>query len=467
MIVKKFTLTGVSAALLLLSGCAVGPDYQRPEAPTCLQYKEAQGWSQSQPQDQQQKGEWWAVYQDPQLSSLLQQVAINNQNVAQYAAQYAQAKAMAKAAGADLYPQLDLGTSVTRSGSSAAVANSMKVSGSASWELDLWGKLRRTREEQTASAQASAADLANALLSAQSELAQNYFQLRILDARIEMYDTNIKIYSKYLTVVENQYKAGMSSKADVAQARNQLHSVEASEYDLTWQRAQYEHAIAVLVGKVPSTFKIDPAPLSYHLPQVPGSIPSALLQRRPDIAAAERSVASANAAIGVAIAGYYPDLTLSATGGYQSSTWSDLFSLPSRVWSIGPELSGSVLDFGRNSAEVDNARAAYDASVASYRQTVLSAFAEVEDYLAETAALQKQMVAQKLATDAAMESAKVTMNQYQAGMISYLNAATTEATSLNSQQNLLSLVGTQLLTSVKLIAALGGGWDVQQLPATE
>ena len=458
-------LTPIMLALLL-SGCTLGPDYHRPEMSVPVHYKEAKGWQQATPQDDLHKGEWWAVYHDATLSSLLSQVSINNQNVANYAAQYRQAQALASQSRAELFPSLGYDSSVTRSGSHATTDSSQRTTSSshqaelsASWELDLWGKLRRTLEENKASAQASAAELANITLSAQSELAQDYFQLRIMDQKIALYQQSIDAYQRYLTVIENKYQTGSESRATLAQAQMQLESARASAQDYQWQRAQMEHAIALLVGKAPADFSLPVAKLDATLPTVPAALPTQLLQRRPDIAYAERNVAAANAAVGVAIAGYFPDLTLSASGGVSASTLHNLFSLPNRIWSLGPELSGTLLDFGATSSQVEQARASYDASVASYRQSVLEALQEVEDELVELNTLQGEMASQQRATAAAQESARVTRNQYDAGMIDYLDVATTENSSLSEQQNLLSLQSTQWVSSVALIAALGGGWQ--------
>ena len=454
------------ALALLMGGCAVGPDYQRPTAPGALHYKEAQGWLQASPQDQASKGAWWAVYRDATLDGLLRQVQVSNQNVAQYEAQYRQALALASESRSDLLPSVTGSGSSTRSGTASSsetgksISNSHSLQASASWELDIWGKLRRTLEENRASADASAAELANITLSAQSTLAQDYFQLRILDQRIALYQKSVEAYQRYLTVINNKYLAGSESRGTLAQAETQLQSARASALDLSWQRAQLEHAIAVLIGKTPAAFSLAVAPLQATLPTIPQALPADLLQRRPDIAQAERTVAAANAAIGVAIAGYYPDLTLSASGGYSSSTFSHLISLPNRVWSLGPELSGTLLDFGATSAKVEQARAAYDADVASYRQTVLSGFEEVENYLVELHTFAAEMQAQQRAAASAQESARVTYNQYQAGMIDYLDVASTENTSLSQQQSLLTLQSTQWVTSVKLIVALGGGWKI-------
>lgn len=451
--------------MLLLSGCTVGPDYQRPAMAMPVHYKEAKGWQPATPLDQQNKGEWWAVYHDATLSGLLSQVSISNQNVANYAAQYRQAQALASESRAALFPSLGYDSSVTRSGSHATTGSSRTTSSShqaelsASWELDLWGKLRRTLEENRASAAASAAELANITLSAQSELAQDYFQLRFMDQKIALYQQSVEAYQRYLKVITNQYQAGTASLATQAQAQMQLESASASAQDYQWQRAQMEHAIALLVGKAPADFSLPAAPLQATLPAIPASLPGQLLQRRPDIAYAERNMAAANAAVGVAVAGYYPDITLSASGGVSSSVLHSLFALPNRVWSLGPALSGTLLDFGATSAQVDQARASWDASVASYRQTVLEALQEVEDQLVELNTLQGEIAAQQRAAVAAQSSARVTRNQYEAGMIDYLDVATTENSSLSEQQSLLTLQSTRWVSSVALIAALGGGWQ--------
>lgn len=468
---KTLTKLTPIALALLLSGCMVGPDYHRPAAEVPLHYKEAKGWQQATPLDGQPKGEWWRVFNDPELNRLMPQVVLSNQNIAMYAAQYRQAQALAAQSKAALFPSLGISADSSRSGShtnSQPVARTVSTSHSAeltaSWEVDLWGRLRRQRQEEQASASASAAELANATLSAQSELAQDYFQLRFLDQRIALYQQSITAYEGYLRVITNQYQAGSVDRGTLAQAQMQLSSTRSTVLGYQWQRAQLEHAIALLVGKTPAQFSLPPEPLQATLPHIPVSVPGALLQRRPDIAYAERNVAAANAAVGVAIAGYYPDLTLSASGGFSSSVLHSLFSLPERVWSLGPSLSGTLLDFGATSASVEQARAAYDASVASYRQTVLTAMQDVEDNLVELNTLQQEIEAQQQATEAAIDSARVTRNQYNAGMIDYLDVATTENSSLSARQNLLSLQSSQWLTSVALIAALGGGWDSSQLP---
>ncbi len=462
----KMSLRLTPVILVLLSGCTVGPDYQRPSMTLPVHYKEARGWQQATPQDDASKGEWWAVYRDPQLDALLRQVSLSNQNVASYAALYRQAQALAAQSRAGLFPSVSYDGSTTRSSSQTngqrSTSNAHQAELSASWELDLWGKQRRTLEENRASAEASAAELANMTLSAQSELAQDYFQLRVMDEKIALYQRSVAAYERYLAVINNKYQAGSESRGTLAQAQMQLESARSTAQDYQWQRAQLEHAIAILVGKAPADFSLPVAKLNATLPAIPQTLPAGLLQRRPDIAEAERNVAAANAAIGVAVAGYYPDLSLSASGGVSSSAIQNLFSLPNRVWSLGPSLSGTLLDFGATSAQVDQARAAYDSNVASYRQTVLEALQEVEDGLVELGTLQGEIASQQRASDAAQESARVTRNQYEAGMIDYLDVATTENSSLSEQQSLLSLQSTQWVASVELIAALGGGWHTSQ-----
>jgi NodT family efflux transporter outer membrane factor (OMF) lipoprotein len=482
---NPFTLSRAASALLValaLGGCTVGPDYRKPPAPLSATFKEAAGWKAAHPQDELPKGPWWQLYQDPRLDALVAQVRLNNQNVAEYAALYRQALGLVRQSEAERLPTLTASGDSTRSGSASGssrtttstgstgttsstsssggtISNTRSASLDLSWEVDIWGKLRRTVEADRASAQASAADLANATLSAQSSLAQAYFQLRILDQRIALYAQTIRGYQRYVQIIQNKYDEQISSRADLATGKTQLQSAQASMLDLQWQRAQYEHAIALLLGKPPAQFSLAAdAGWQYHLPDVPLGVPSRLLERRPDIAAAERAMAAANANVGVATAAYYPDLNLGASLGYQSSSLSDLFSLPNRFWSLGPSLAGTLLDFGATRASVDQARAAYDAKVAAYRQTVLSGLGEVEDYLVQLRTLEPELVARRNAAQAAEDSATVSRDQYEAGVIDYLDVATTQATSLNERQTLLSLVGTQLVASVQLQVALGGSW---------
>jgi NodT family efflux transporter outer membrane factor (OMF) lipoprotein len=466
---KNFFQHGLTLVLAAgLSACAVGPDYQRPPVNVSSHFKQMDGWRQAAPGDALPKGAWWAMYQDPELSALLEQVQISNQNVAQYDAAYRKAAALVKTARASFYPTVSATVDGTRAGGKSSSADSTSTATlSASWEPDVWGKVRRTVEQDSASAAASQAQLASITLSAQSSLAQDYFQLRVMDEKIALYQQTVTAYEGYLKVVEQQFQVGSTSSATVATAQTQLESARASVLDLQWQRAQLEHAIAVLIGRPPAEFQIVARPLRYIVPAIPVGLPSALLERRPDVAYAERNMAAANAAIGVAQAAYYPDLTLSASGGTSGSPLSKLLSLSNRLWSLGAEVSGTVLDFGATSGGVEQARASYDGQVAAYRQAVLTGLQEVENYLVQLHTLETEIAVQQRSADAAKAAARLTYNQYRAGMINYLNVATTEATSLTQQQNVLTLISSQLVASVELIAALGGGWDVHDMPAAD
>lgn len=475
---RSLALIPCALALAVLAGCTVGPDYQRPQAPLSTTFKEAAGWKAAAPNDARPKGPWWSLYGDERLDGLMSQVSVSNQTVAQYEAQYRQALALVQETRAGEFPSLtgtlsstrsesgsssSSGSSSTTSAVASGPSNSHSASLSLSWEADLWGKLRRGVERDRASAQASAADLANAVLSAQSELAQDYFKLRVADQQIDLYQRTVEAYSRYAQITQNRYDEQISSRADLAQAQTLLESARASLLASQWARAQYEHAIALLIGKTPAEFSLPPDPnWRFSVPSIPVGVPTALLERRPDVAAAEREMASANAAVGVAVAAYYPDLTLGASGGYQGSTLSHLVSTPNRFWSIGPSITTTFLDFGANRAAADQARASYDAQVAAYRQTVLTAVGEVEDYLVQLRTQAPQLDALQRAVDAAAESARVTLDQYQAGKIDYLDVATTQATLLSQRQSYLSLASTQMVTSVELIAALGGSWEQGQ-----
>ncbi|WP_111893071.1 efflux transporter outer membrane subunit [Acinetobacter sp. MB5] len=464
---KNKLCLALCCALPIFSGCTVGPNYKKPEISMPVTYKEAaQGWKVAQPQDQQSRGAWWEIYQDPILNNLQQQVVVSNQNVAQYVAKYEQAAALVSQAKAERAPTVSATGSGTRSAQSQAKpSNSYTAEASLSWELDLWGKLKRTVREDKASAQASAADLANATLSAQTTLAQDYFALRVLDKRIALYDKTIDTYTRYRKVLAAKYKEGVIAKSDLTQAESSLYSAKSSREDLVWQRAQYEHAIAMLIGKMPAQFDLPVSQAALpKTPNVPLTLPSRLLERRPDIASAERSLAAANEEIGIAIAGYFPDITLSGSGGYSASGLSNLISAQNLLWSLGASATQTVFDFGANKAKVKQARAAYDESVANYKQTVLEAMQNIEDYLAEGTSLGKEVQHTSQSLAAATETARIMRNQYNAGMIDYTDVASTEATRLSSEQSLLQLQSTQLQNSVALITALGGGWQSSDLP---
>ena len=475
---KIKTLPAALSALFLLAGCAVGPDYKRDDVDTPAAFKEAEGWKQAAPRDDAQRGNWWELYGDPQLNDLVKQVAVSNQNVRAAEAQYRQAAALLDATQAQYYPTLSSGVSASRgqgtsSTSSAStvtpgapIRNTARASLNVSWEADVWGRIHRTVEANEASAQASNDDLRAALLSAQATLVQTYLQLRVIDAERRMLNDTVVAYDRSLQITRNQYVAGVAGRVDVAQAESQLKSTQAQAIDLGVQRAQYEHAIATLVGKAPADFRIESNDSIPMLPSIPLALPSELLERRPDIASAERNMAAANAQIGVAQAAYFPDLTLSGTGGYQSSSFSKLLTLPNRFWSVGPALALTLFDAGARSAAKAQAVAGYDKNVALYRQTVLSAFQEVEDNLAALRILADEAEPQKAAAVSAAEAQTITTNQYQAGTVSYLNVVTTQAAALTAARNELNITGRQLVASAALLKALGGNWQSAPAGAT-
>lgn len=464
---------GVGALLCaaLLSACAVGPDYHRPTVAEPVQFKEASGWRQAQPSDALARGAWWELYGDAQLNGLVDNLNRSNQTVAQYEAQYRQARALVRSARGAFFPTLSLDASKNRasqgtgssgsslSSSSSGIRDTYNTQLGVSWEADVWGRLRRGLEADTASAQASYADLAAMRLSLQSELVQAYLQLRVLDEQKRLLESTLDTYQRSLTLTQNQYKAGISGQDAVAQAQTQLKSTQADLIDLIWQRAQQENAIAVLTGQPPANFSLAPVQTVPQLPGIPLGVPSQWLERRPDIASAERAVIAANANIGVAKTAYYPDLTLSLAGGYSSSTFANWISLPNRFWSVGPQLAMTLFDGGQRAAEVERSEAVYDQTVAQYRQTVLSGFQEVENYLSQLKVYEDEAVVRQQALDAARQSLRLTTNQYRAGVIGYLDVVTVQATALSNERTVLALLQSRLIASVQLIAALGGGWD--------
>ncbi|NCE91134.1 efflux transporter outer membrane subunit [Pseudomonas sp. L13] len=458
---------------MLLSACAIGPDYKRPEVIEPVQFKEAQGWRQANPSDSLARGAWWELYGDRQLNDLVVRLNASNQTVAQAEARFRQAQALVRSSRGAFYPSVDLSVGKTRasqgtgsssaslSSSSSGIRDTLNAQLGVSWEADIWGKLRRGLEANEASAEASSADLAAMRLSQQSELVQSYLQLRVMDEQTRLLQATLDTYQRSLKMTENQYRAGVAGKDAIAQAQTQLKTTQASLIDLIWQRAQLENAIAVLIGEAPANFNLAVSKDIPALPQIPVSLPSQLLERRPDIASAERSVIAANANIGVAKAAYYPDLSLSLQGGYSSSTYEDWISLPNRFWSVGPKLAMTLFDGGQRSAEVDRSVASYDETVAKYRQTVLDGFREVENYMVQLKVLADEAVVSNEALDAARESLRLTENQYKAGLIAYLDVVTVQATALSNERSVLTLLQSRLVASVQLIAALGGGWDGQ------
>jgi NodT family efflux transporter outer membrane factor (OMF) lipoprotein len=458
---------------VFLSACAVGPDYKKPEMTTPAQFKQAEGWRQAAPSDALARGAWWELYGDAQLNGLVEKLNSSNQTVAQFEAQYRQAKALVRSARGAFFPTLDLSASKNRSSQGTGSSSSSLTSSSSgirdtyssqlgvSWEADVWGKLRRGLEADKASAQASLADLASMQLSLQSELVQNYLQLRVIDEQKRLLESTVDAYQRSLTMTQNQYRAGISGKDAVAQAQTQLKTTQADLIDLIWQRAQFENAIAVLMGQAPADFNLAATTVIPALPQIPLELPSQLLERRPDIAAAERSVMAANANIGVAKAAYYPDLTLSMSGGYSSSTFTNWISLPNRFWSVGPQLAMTLFDGGQRSAEVDRTEAVYDQTVAQYRQTVLNGFQEVENYLVQLKVYEDEAGVRTEALMSARESLRLTNNQYKAGLIAYLDVVNVQTTALSNERSVLTLLQSRLIASVQLIAALGGGWNAE------
>ena len=450
--------------------CTVGPDYQRPSAPVPSTFKELTGWKQAAPQDAADKGAWWAIYHDPELDRLEQMVEVSNQTVKEYEAQYRNAVALVAEARASLFPTAGLTGGVSRSGGSRGTSGSASgaqytVSGNVTWDLDVWGRVRRQVESNVAGVQVSAADLANAKLSAQATLATDYFDLRAEDALADLLRETVAAYQRSLDITQNQYNAGVASSADVVTARAQLQSTEAQLVGVGVQRAQFEHAIAMLTGHAPAELTIAPAALASAVPVVPPGLPSALLERRPDIAAAERAMQQQNALIGVQLAAFYPDISLSAQGGLTGGGLADLFSLgKAGAWSLGATLSETLFSAGTRSAAVAAARATYDQSVATYRQTVLTAFQQVEDALSNLRILEQQAAAQAIAVDSARRAVEVTLNAYRAGTVAYTSVITQQALLLSDQQSALSVQQSRLVASVALVEALGGGWSASVLP---
>jgi NodT family efflux transporter outer membrane factor (OMF) lipoprotein len=459
-------LLALCAMLFVLSACTVGPNYSRPSAQSPVAYKEAAQSSQSI--DDVIGTNWWEVFGDAELSKLEQQVDISNQNIAQAEARFRQARALVQEARAAYFPTVTVGLGITGSQPSATASpgpakttpafteHSLPID--VSWELDVWGRIRRTVESSEATAQASDADLEAARLSARAELAQDYFQMRSLDAQKQLLDETAVAFQKSLDLTNNRYNSGVASRGDVLQAETQLKTTQAQAIDVGVQRAQLEHAIALLIGKAPADLTIPAVPLATQPPTIPAGVPTELLQRRPDVAATERLVVSANAQIGVAEAAYYPTVSVNVQGGFESSSLAKWFSALGRFWSAGISMTQTLFDGGLRGAQVNQARAAYDASVAAYRQTVLTGFQEVEDNLAAQRILGDEAQAQDEAVKAALQSLAVTMNQYQAGIVSYLNVIVAQSTALSNQRTAVDILGRRLNATVLLVKALGGGW---------
>ena len=454
-------LSVFALASVVLSGCVLGPDYQRPDNSVPLEFRHTPGWKVAQPSELSSSVSWWSLYQDANLADLLKQLEASNQNLRAAEAAWREARALVGGSRSALYPQATGQVGTSRTGNDQGVNKSNEVALGLSWQLDMWGQVRRQVEASEASAQASAAEWAGVRLSQQAELVQNYLQLRVIDENMRLLDATVKAYQRSLQLTENRYKAGVVTRADVSQALTQLKNTQAQRLDLDWQRARYEHAIAVLVGSTPNAVQVARVETLPQLPVLPMDVPSALLERRPDIAAAERQVMAANAEIGVAETAYFPDLTLSATGGYRGSNLADWISMPNRFWSIGPQFAMTLFDAGLRRSKVEQAEARYDQQVARYRQTTLQAIGEVEDALVQLNVLAEEIVVQREALAASQDTLRLTENQYQAGMVDYLAVTSAQTIALNSERTLLNLLGTQLTASVQLISALGGGWQME------
>jgi NodT family efflux transporter outer membrane factor (OMF) lipoprotein len=470
-------LAPIALAALLLAGCAVGPDYVRPQMDVPAAYKETGPWKTATPQVIDASHPWWEAYGDSTLSALVVQANAANQNIRQAEAQYREAQAIAAAAHAGFFPTVGLNAGATRAQSNSTgtvkLGTTDTLGLAASWEPDLWGAVRRSVEAGNASAQASADDLAAARLSIQTTLAQDYLQIRVIDLQRDLYAVTTAAYAKALELTQHQYAAGTVLRSDVALAESQLKTAEAQAVDLEAQRSQLEHAVAVLTGHAPASFTLPPlAPstqttaaslsstdaLHVQLPVTPAGLPSELLERRPDIAGAERRVQAANANIGVAKAAYFPQIVLSASGGFSAGNLASLFNTPSRVWSLGAALAQTVFDGGLRQAHSDQAVATYDASVAQYKQTVLGGFQQVEDNLATLRVLDRESALQAQAVQASQLAERLALSQYRAGTATYLSVVTAQQLSLTNQRTAAQVLGRQLAASVSLIAATGGGW---------
>jgi len=463
----RLTLLACSSILALsLAGCAVGPAYQRPSAPESAAFKELEGWVPAAPADALERGPWWQLFGDPVLDSLAAGVEVSNQNVVVAAANYAAARAAVQQQRAALFPSVSLGLSGGRSGVRGQGADtSYRLNLGGSWEPDVWGRLRAGVTSAQAGAEASAADLAAARLSSQGELASNYFTVRALDAQSALLARTISGYERELQITQNRFNVGIAARTDVLQAQTQLANARSEALSLRRQRAQFEHAIAVLVGKAPSQFALAPSlEWKVSLPEVPVGVPATLLQRRPDIAAAERDVAAANAEIGIARAAYFPNIGLSGSLGSVGSRVGDLFSVSNAAWSFGLSAAQSIFNAGATRASVAGAEARHQAAVARYRQTVLDAFADVEDQLAATRVLAQQQDLRREASEAADLVEQQILNRYRAGQVGYTEVVQAQFTALAARRSLVQVQSDRQTVAVALIQSLGGGWHVGAQP---
>lgn len=454
-----------AAGFTVVAACAVGPAYHRPKFDASPNFKEAGEWKPSEPSDVFNRGPWWEIYKDDTLNQLEVRVDISNENVKAAAAAFDQARALVAQARAGFWPTFGVSAGKQRGSQDGGPTRTTDSAGvAANWDLDIWGQIRRSTESSRASAQAGAAALAAARLSAQAELATDYFELRAQDQLQRLLDDTVVAEELSLKIAESRYRFGVAARADVVSAQAQLLSSQAQQVNAKIQRGILEHALAVLTGRQPATFSLSPSSMRSDVPTVPAGIPSTLLERRPDVAQAERKVAAANAQIGVAKSAFFPSLTLSGSEDYTGLNWSHLFLVPNRIWSVGPQLAETLFDGGLRRAQVAQARAAYDVSVDTYRQTVLAGFEQVEDELVTLRVLEQQAVIEEAAVAAAREAEKLTLNQYKAGTVPYSSVITAQTTRLSAEVTALEVLSTRLQASVALIEAVGGGWDAAQLP---
>jgi NodT family efflux transporter outer membrane factor (OMF) lipoprotein len=463
-------------AILQLTGCTVGPKYHTPTAQVPASYKEVGDWKPAQPNDQNLGGTWWTIFKDPQLDTLELQVNVSNQNLKAAEAQYRQARAVLRYYRADYFPTVAAGPTATRTRVSSRrpppssifdgiTYNDFTLPVDVSYQADVWGRVRRNVESYREQAQASAADLATVNLSMHADLAVDYFLARSLDAEEQLLNSTVKQYEQALELIESRFAGGIASDVEVQQARTQLETTRAQAIDVGVARAQYEHAVAILIGKPPAEFTLPPLPLTAPPPDIPVSLPSELLERRPDIAAAERRVASANAQIGVAKAAYYPVIGLGASGGFESSSITTLLNGPSGLWSLGFSAVTTIFDVGRRRAASDQAIAAYDQTVANYRETVLTGFQQVEDNVAALRILEREAQTQQQAVAAAQKYLELAVTRYKGGVTSYLEVTTAQSAALSDEVTAVNILGRRMVDAVGLIQALGGGWDRSELPA--
>jgi NodT family efflux transporter outer membrane factor (OMF) lipoprotein len=457
--------------LLALGGCMVGPDYAKPTVPMTTGYKEAAGWKTATPSDHLPKGRWWKIFNDPDLDALEEEITAANQNLKIAEARLRQARALVRFNRGALFPTISAGAGLSAihgsanqpflgSGASTGSGGDLLLSLDMSYEIDLWGRVRRTVTAATREAEATAADLETARLSLQAELALDYVELRAADAQKQLLDETVTAFEAALRLTTNRFKGGVAPKSDVAQAQTQLDTTRAQAIDVTVQRAQLEHAIATLVGRPPAAFSLPQRPLRTPPPDIPPGVPSQLLERRPDIAAAERRVAEANEQIGIAKAAYYPQVILNASVGFEGSSFGNLLNAGSLLWAVGASITQTIFDGGRRRATSDATHAAYDASVASYRQTTLNAFQQVEDNLAALRILQQEGEQQRQAVASAQQSLQLFTNRYRGGVDNYLQVITAQTVTLSNRRTEIDILRRRMGASVLLVKALGGGWEV-------